>query len=156
AHVFQTVERNWPVSEQAAAFQRLGTALGNQSHEICLALLRQATRPQLVSQLLQAACDVGVTAAEVTGRNGALTGYLQDEAVFGVYLRERSWFWNAVEFLNTFYQRHHTGTFIDIGANIGAVVVPVAKANPAIDCFAFEPDPANYRMLIHNIARNGV
>jgi FkbM family methyltransferase len=45
------------------------------------------------------------------------------------------------------------GTYLDIGANIGMTVVPVAF-NPLVKCHAFEPEPANYQNLERNIAEN--
>jgi len=46
-----------------------------------------------------------------------------------------------------------TGTYMDVGANIGLTTIPFAR-NPRIRCFAFEPEPANFGYLKRNIARN--
>jgi len=113
-------------------------------------------RSENVSMFQRLAGVLEVSAAEASGPNGRLTGYFKDEGVFLPYLVDRSWFWNAVELINSIFRSHAGGTFIDIGANIGAVVVPVARANPLVDCFAFEPEPNNFSALANNIARNRV
>ena len=45
---------------------------------------------------------------------------------------------------------------VDVGANIGAVTIPVAKAFPDITVHAFEPNPAAVERLRRNIALNDV
>lgn len=130
--------------------------LGAQASEITEPALKRLSRAQQISLFRELAQALDVPAVETIGRNGTLIGYLDDDGVFIPYLCDRSWFWNAIEFINSFFCSCPYGTFIDVGANIGAVVVPVAKANPSIECFAFEPAPNNFLALSHNIARNGV
>ena len=48
-----------------------------------------------------------------------------------------------------------TGTFIDIGANIGALAIPVAKARPRARVVCLEADPAIHALLDDNVNRNG-
>ncbi len=45
--------------------------------------------------------------------------------------------------------------FFDIGANIGAYTLYAAKTRSA-RVVAFEPNPFSYRVLVHNLQRNGV
>lgn len=45
---------------------------------------------------------------------------------------------------------------VDIGAHVGIVAIYLAKRFPFLSIIAVEPDPANYRNLIGNIAWNGV
>lgn len=130
--------------------------LRTQAAKILAPVLTRLPRAQQVEIFQQLAGVLDVPAAEVAGRNGTLAGYLDDGGVFVPYLCDRSWFWNAIEFINSVFYGRAGGTFIDIGANIGAVVVPIAKANPSVDCFAFEPEANNFLALTHNIARNGV
>lgn len=40
----------------------------------------------------------------------------------------------------------------DIGANIGALAIPLSKENPSIDVYAFEPHPQIFSLLSANIA----
>lgn len=48
-----------------------------------------------------------------------------------------------------------TGTFVDVGANIGTITVPIARARPDARLLSIEADPAIYRVLQENVARNG-
>ena len=47
------------------------------------------------------------------------------------------------------------GTFIDVGANIGLVTVPIIERTKARG-LAFEPEPRNFRYLQRNIAHRGL
>ena len=47
----------------------------------------------------------------------------------------------------------HGGTYLDIGANIGLTVIPIAQ-NPQVACHAFEPEPTNFRYLSENVFLN--
>jgi FkbM family methyltransferase len=47
------------------------------------------------------------------------------------------------------------GTFIDVGANIGAVAIPIAKARPQVSIICIEADPGIHRLLRDNVNRNG-
>lgn len=57
------------------------------------------------------------------------------------------------EFFCDFFTRAGSGTYLDIGANIGLTTIPVAQ-NPRVACKAFEPAPHNFRYLSHNVAAN--
>lgn len=46
-------------------------------------------------------------------------------------------------------------TFLDVGANQGEFILPVAKRLTRGRVFAFEPEDEMYRMLGHNVAQNG-
>lgn len=45
------------------------------------------------------------------------------------------------------------GDFIDIGANIGLVLVPISRLE-GVRCFGFEADPVNFRLLSENLRQN--
>lgn len=45
-------------------------------------------------------------------------------------------------------------TFIDIGANIGTICIPVVRRGLAKRAIAFEPEPKNFRVLVANIYLN--
>ncbi|MFY0802930.1 FkbM family methyltransferase [Peribacillus frigoritolerans] len=45
---------------------------------------------------------------------------------------------------------------LDAGANIGAIAIPLAKAQPSATIYCFEPDPLNYSLLILNITLNDI
>lgn len=119
-------------------------------------LLRTLSRRHRVWLFRELSESLGAPAAELKGRNGVLLGFTRDTGIFRAYAWDRAFFWNAIEFINSTFGQAKRGTFLDIGANIGAVVVPIARANPFVSCFAFEPEPGNYLMLQHNLLRNGV
>ncbi|MBJ6124729.1 FkbM family methyltransferase [Microvirga splendida] len=48
------------------------------------------------------------------------------------------------------------GAVCDVGANIGTVSIPLAKASPGLSVFAFEPQLPIFRLLMRNVALNGV
>jgi len=65
---------------------------------------------------------------------------------FGAHERDTQ---NAIlEFLS------EKGTFIDVGANIGAIAIPIAKARPQASIICIEADPDIYRLLQGNLTRN--
>ena len=47
------------------------------------------------------------------------------------------------------------GTLIDVGANIGALAIPVAKTHPQASIVCIEADPEIHRFLQDNVSRNG-
>lgn len=47
-------------------------------------------------------------------------------------------------------------TIIDIGANLGIISIVLAKKNPGIKIYAFEPLRENYENLLKNIELNGI
>ncbi|SUW00314.1 FkbM family methyltransferase [Brachyspira pilosicoli] len=57
-------------------------------------------------------------------------------------------------FLNTLDLKNKT--VIDIGANLGIVSIVLAKKNPGIKIYAFEPLRENYENLLKNIELNGI
>jgi FkbM family methyltransferase len=96
---------------------------------------------------------LGVSAIGVEGELGYFQGSARDQAVQGRYLRDRTW---APE-LQALFERilKRGGTLVDVGANIGLTTVPIAR-KLGVRCYAFEPDPDNFRYLVSNIAANGV
>lgn len=48
------------------------------------------------------------------------------------------------------------GTIIDVGANIGMICIALLKHDFFEQAIAFEPEPNNFRLLIKNVAQNGL
>ncbi|MBD2745115.1 FkbM family methyltransferase [Microvirga sp. BT688] len=48
------------------------------------------------------------------------------------------------------------GAVCDVGANIGTVSIPIAKALPGLSVFAFEPQLPIFRLLMRNVTLNGL
>jgi FkbM family methyltransferase len=111
--------------------------------------LPERYRRQLFWELAK---KLAVSMIEIPGRQGFMRGYLRDQ-VFRDYVRTGGWAENISELARAGFRRHSSGTFLDVGANIGLTLVPVAR-DPKISCLAFEPDPANFDLLRANVASN--
>jgi FkbM family methyltransferase len=86
------------------------------------------------------------------GAAGAIRGALDDDAALAKYARDRVWSpRQTLLFKNLFAERG--GTYLDIGANIGLTVIPIAQ-NPQVTCYAFEPEPTNFGYLSENVLLN--
>jgi FkbM family methyltransferase len=46
------------------------------------------------------------------------------------------------------------GTLVDVGANIGALAIPIAKARPKVSIICIEADPNIHQFLQDNVSRN--
>lgn len=47
------------------------------------------------------------------------------------------------------------GVLVDVGANIGSIAIPVAKARPQASVLCIEADPDLHRLLLENVRTNG-
>ncbi|MGE5538428.1 MAG: FkbM family methyltransferase [Gemmatimonas sp.] len=134
----------------------IATALKTGIKGALIAMLKALSRQHLFWIFKQSAMRLGVEAVEVPGQNGVLLAYVKDVGVLRSYLLDGRFFANAIDFIDGVFAGRPAGTYVDIGANIGAVVVPVAAHCPHVACYAFEPEPCNFRALTYNLARNGV
>jgi FkbM family methyltransferase len=89
------------------------------------------------------------------GSYGPFEGSIDDDVVHGHYRREGSWAPELLELLVDGLFPAGRGTFLDVGANIGLVSIPLVERR-GVRCLAFEPEPRNYRWLERNIARHGL
>jgi FkbM family methyltransferase len=96
--------------------------------------------------------SVGIAGFVAEGACGSIRGALDDEAALATYARTGSW---SPQEIAIFAQAFADcgGTYIDIGANIGLTVIPIAQI-PQVECFAFEPEPHNFQYLSENVAVN--
>lgn len=62
----------------------------------------------------------------------------------------------AFDALDAFGQRYRGTTFLEVGANFGVYALPAVTAFGFSRAVAYEPDPASFRLLTHNIERNGL
>lgn len=102
-------------------------------------------------------CEVGnrlsVTSVNVKGEYGTFTGSMDDIYLLGRYMQERTYAPELIALLREFFTARGGGTFIDIGANIGLTLAPIANI-PNVSSHGFEPAPKNFAYLTHNIATN--
>src|SRR5205085_6235999 len=92
---------------------------------------------------------VGVSAL---GDYGVLSSAPNDKVILATYAKTGKWAEGTNLAIKDFF-KEGLGTYLDIGANIGMTVVPIASTSN-VQCFAFEPEPTNFRNLETNIAVN--
>lgn len=95
----------------------------------------------------------GVESLEVNGAYGLIQGSIDDCSILSVYAKTKIWSPTKNQAFIDFFERHHGGTYLDIGAQIGLTTIPIAQS-PAVSCLAFEPEPTNFRHLERNVANN--
>ena len=113
---------------------------------------RQAISGFARETLFQAARAVGIDGFLATGKWGTFQSSARDTVMLPIYAETGVWEEGCNQALIDFFA-NRSGTYIDIGANIGLTTVPVAQ-NPTVTCVAFEPDPTNHANLVENIRRN--
>jgi len=91
----------------------------------------------------------------VNGEYGEFEGSARDRVVLDEYKRLGSWAKPMVDLISTRLLSVGPGTFIDVGANIGLVCVPVIERTHA-QGVCFEPEPQNFSYLSRNVARHGL
>ena len=82
-------------------------------------------------------------------------GSREDRVVFGEYARNQTWSPQLKELVIKHALRSGSGTYVDVGANIGLPVLPIAAETNAV-CIAFEPEPESYRYLRKDLITNGL
>ena len=92
--------------------------------------------------------------------NGRLTFDSRDKLI-GKYLYvqrayERRYIERALAVLERDGWLTRGGTLLDVGANIGMICIALLRHGWCARAIAFEPAPANLRLLEHNIAQNGL
>ena len=108
------------------------------------------TREVAISQFVELGLALGVQTITWEGQLGLIEGSLKDATVFRYYLYHNIWNQKLQEILLNKLFLYSQGTYIDVGANIGLTVIPVAEKRK-IRCYAFEPEPGNYHLLQRNI-----
>jgi FkbM family methyltransferase len=89
------------------------------------------------------------------GQYGPFEGSLQDQVVMHEYRTLGTWATGIVSLMQERLFAAGGGTLIDVGANLGLVVVPVVERTGALG-IAFEPEPRNFAYLARNVARHGL
>jgi FkbM family methyltransferase len=100
--------------------------------------------------------DLDIQTCTVNGDFGLFEGPVDDTAALGLYLRTGTYNAGYQTLLSKSVFPNGVGTYIDVGSNVGFTVIPLARACPAVQCYAFEPEPRNFFCLWKNIASHGV
>ncbi len=128
-------------------------ALDTLLDELCVVLgtdyRRRRSRFRLLSRL---AADSNVVALKVGGDYGVMQSAAGDSHILFRYSEEHRWADRTNKLIAEFFG-DDPGSYIDVGANIGMTVVPIARS-PLVQCLAFEPEPVNFANLVANIATN--
>lgn len=116
-------------------------------------LLEMMPEDDVRAMLISSARRLGLTGFVADGTLGAMAGLIGDESVHRQYWVSREW---TPPLRNLFAETlTDGGTYIDVGANIGLTVIPMARL-PGVRCIALEPEPTNYSFLRANAALNAV
>jgi FkbM family methyltransferase len=99
------------------------------------------------------ASRMNIVRISTIGDYGIFSSAPNDKVIFRQYAKSGKWAANTNLEIRNFFAGGR-GTYLDIGANIGLTVVPLAAAHSDVKCFAFEPDPTNFRHLQLNIFEN--
>jgi FkbM family methyltransferase len=91
----------------------------------------------------------------VLGNLGPVRGSARDASVLKQYALRGTWADRATGYCRTFFAGCSAGLYIDVGANIGLTVIPVARLSN-VRCVAIEAEPTNFAYLQENISRSGV
>jgi FkbM family methyltransferase len=89
----------------------------------------------------------------VAGRYGLIEGSIEDGSVLARYGQTGVWAPQINKLFVDFFDGRGSGTYLDIGANIGLTTIPIAR-NGHVSCLAVEPEPRNYRYLECNVRKN--
>lgn len=117
--------------------------------------MNDSRRQRSIAQFRELARQLDVVSFACNGQYGVFEGAIDDEVVHGTYFREGIWSQAMLDLLVHGLFGRGSGTFIDIGANIGLVSIPVVEKS-GIACLAFEPEPFNYELLNRNIVAHGL
>jgi FkbM family methyltransferase len=90
----------------------------------------------------------------VDGQYGRFEGSAHDRVIVDEYRRLGTWAPELVALIERLFAGR-AGSFIDVGANIGLVCVPVVERCGGIG-IAFEPEPNNHAFLSRNVRGHGL
>jgi len=127
----------------------LDTMLDELSDVLKLDYRRRRSRFRLLSRL---AIDANVVALRVGGDYGVMQSAAGDSHILFRYAEERRFADRTNRLIAEFFD-DGAGSYIDIGANVGMTVIPIAR-NRLVQCLAFEPEPTNFANLAANISAN--
>ncbi|QND70477.1 FkbM family methyltransferase [Tardiphaga robiniae] len=95
---------------------------------------------------------LNVNSVGVLGEYGAMSSSPHDAVILKEYAQQRRWAATTNALIREFFDQT-TGTYFDIGANIGMTTVPIASTTNVV-CHAFEPEPTNFKNLSRNVRLN--
>ena len=120
---------------------------------------RATTRNELIESNPSDALETllkktSITSLVIQGRNGTFEGPATDSAITQKLALSGEWSPVLIESAISFFGQNPSGTYVDIGANIGLTCIPVAARG--INAVAIEANPKNFSYLARNRSRNEV
>jgi FkbM family methyltransferase len=124
--------------------KKLGLTIGrwaanSLSQDIAIDILAQLSR------------RLGISSVVASGNAGRFEGHPGD-LVFQYYVRQKATYPELQRLIERCLGKG-PGVYIDIGANIGLTLVPIARLED-VACYGFEPEPENFALLEANIRAN--
>ncbi len=124
--------------------KKLGRTIGrwaanSLSQDIAIDILAQLSR------------RLGISSVVAAGKAGRFEGHPGD-LVFQYYVRQKDTYPELQRLIERGLGKG-PGVYIDIGANIGLTLVPIARLED-VACYGFEPEPENFALLEANIRAN--
>jgi FkbM family methyltransferase len=86
--------------------------------------------------------------------NSFLMNVKLGDAIETKLVSHKIWDEELLELMHHFIQKNPNGVVLDIGANIGAITIPLAASFPECRFYCFEPHPVIYKRLKTNIDLN--
>ena len=143
-----------PVSRRKRVFQSALAALQAAAPFTYARLQRNFAELTPRAQILKnALTGLPITSITVLGEQGSFEGSAADVSVIQRYAIEQAWSPKTISMIKEFFGPSKSGTYFDIGANIGLTAVPIAASG--IRTIAFEAVPANAAFLMRNASANG-
>jgi FkbM family methyltransferase len=113
--------------------------------------VRDLSQDIAIDILAQLSLRLGISSVVANGDAGRFEGHPGD-FVFQYYLREKDTYPELQRLIERVLGEG-PGVYIDIGANIGLTLVPIARLGENA-CYGFEPEPENFALLEANIRAN--
>ena len=117
------------------------------------AMLRRLSQDHRYFLLRELANTLRITSVTANGPIGSIEGNLNDWTIFRRYVHGHAWETNTSSICIDYFKRYGKGTFIDIGANIGMIFIPVVQSSESFGV-AVEASPKNFSYLATNCMRN--
>jgi FkbM family methyltransferase len=92
----------------------------------------------------------------IQGQHGILYKPMSDQDLIGRYISEQGQYEPELQHLSSLILKNKPGWVLDIGANIGAYALPVAKLNPHVNVVCFEAQAAVFKNLQEGVMLNGL
>ena len=89
-------------------------------------------------------------------KHGKISIHYPDDHISRELMHHKEYEWYVIEIIAGFINTNTTGIFLDIGANIGTVTIPIADHYPDVHVHAFELQPHIIDILKENISLNNV